>query len=132
MRLQRGVAVAGIEPMLARRVARACLHDWAHAEYVASVVKVDVAEAELLLGRLEAEGFVTHEDRDYDGKVEPWWNTTLLGSGLAGASFLKPITRAKAESLLAGVLDRAAAYNADPAKPVWIEKISLFGSMLDE
>lgn len=29
------------------------------------------------------------------------------------ASFLKPITRAKAEALLAGVLQRAAAYNSD-------------------
>jgi hypothetical protein len=61
-----------------------------------------------------------------------WWNTTLLGSGLAGASFLKPITRAKAAVLLAGVVDRATSYNADPDKPAWIERISLFGSLLDQ
>lgn len=30
------------------------------------------------------------------------------------------------------MLDRAVAYNADPDKPVWIERISLFGSLLDE
>lgn len=130
MRLQRGVTVAGIEPGVARALARACLVDWTRTEYIAHVVKVDVAEADRLLHQLESDGFVTHQTREHDGEI--LWNTTLRGSGLAGASFLKPINRAKAEALLAGVLDRAASYNADPDKPVWIEKVSLFGSLLDQ
>lgn len=108
------------------------MHDWVFTERVAYVVKVEVAEAEQLLGRLETEGYVTHEIQEYDGEPGLVWITTLRGSALAGASFLKPITREKAETLLAEVLDRATAYNADPDKPVWIERISLFGSMLDE
>lgn len=132
MRLQRGVTVAGIEPGLARNLARACLRDWTHTEHVAHLAKVDVAEAERLLRQLESERYVTQWSREHDGELAPWWNTTLLGSALASASFLKPITRAKAEALLAGVLERAASYNADPNKPVWIEKISLFGSLLDD
>lgn len=124
--------MAGIEPGVARALARACLVDWTRTEYIAHVVKTDVAEADRLLRQLESDGYVTHQTREYDGEPEVWWNTTLLGSGLAGASFLKPINRAKAEDLLAGVLDRAASYNADPDKPVWIEKISLFGSLLDQ
>ena len=124
MRLQRGVTVAGIEPGVARALARACLVDWTRTEYIAHVVKVDVAEADRLLHQLASDGYVMHQTREYDGEPEVWWNTTLLGSGLAGgASFLKPINRAKAETLLAGVLDRAASYNADPDKPVWIERI---------
>lgn len=132
MRLQRRATVAGIEPGLARAIARACLHDWTRTEYIAHVVKVDLANAERILHQLESDGYVTHQTREYAGEPELEWNTTLLGSGLAGASFLKPITRAKAETLLASVLDRAAAYNTDPDKPLWIEKISLFGSLLDE
>ncbi|MCP2284173.1 hypothetical protein APR04_003093 [Promicromonospora umidemergens] len=132
MRVQRGVTVAGIEPGVARALARACLVDWTRTEYIAHVVKVDVAEADRLLHQLESGGYVTHQSLEYDGEPEAWWNTTLLGSGLAGASFLKPINRAKAEALLAGVLDRAASYNSDPGKPVWIERISLFGSLLDQ
>ncbi|WP_460751592.1 nucleotidyltransferase domain-containing protein [Myceligenerans cantabricum] len=132
MRLQREAPVAGIDPGLARDLARACLHDWTRSAYIAHVVKADVAEAERLLGQLESEGYVARKAHERGGEAELWWNTTLRGSGLASASFLKPIIRAKAETLLAGVLDRAAAYNADPDKPLWIEKISLFGSMLNE
>jgi len=70
MRLQRGVEVAGIEPALARDVARACLHDWTHIENVAHVVKVDADEAGRLLRRLESEGYVTHENCCAPGSVE--------------------------------------------------------------
>lgn len=132
MQLQCDVPVAGIDPGLARDLARACLHDWTRSAYIAHVVKVDGAEAERLLNQLESEGYVARKARERGSDAELWWNATLRGSGLASASFLKPIIRAKAETLLAGVLDRAAAYNADPDKPLWIEKISLFGSLLDE
>ncbi|MCP2264408.1 hypothetical protein ACFQHV_23690 [Promicromonospora thailandica] len=132
MRLQRGETVARIEPGVARSLARACLVDGTRTDYIAHVVKVDVAEAERLLRQLEADGYVRHETPESDGEPEVWWNTTLPGSGLAGASFLRPINRAKAESHLAGLLDRAASYNADVDKPVWIERISLFGSLLDD
>ncbi|GAA1874446.1 hypothetical protein [Myceligenerans crystallogenes] len=130
MRLERAVAIAGIEPDLARSIARACLHDWAFTERVAHVVKIDLAQANELLRRLQTEGYVTNEPCEYEGEPDLLWSVTLRGSALAGASFLKPITRAKAEALLVGVLERAAAYNADLDKIVWIEEISLFGSLL--
>lgn len=60
------------------------------------------------------------------------WSTTLRGSALAQASFLKRISRAKAEPLLAGALERAEAYNDDPDKPLWVEQLALFGSLLNE
>ena len=40
------------------------------------------------------------------------------------ASCLKPITRAKADTLLAGVLERAAAHNADHSKPYFLTEIA--------
>lgn len=108
------------------------MHDWKFTEYVAYRAKVEAADADRLLRQLEDAGFVGRSTRNYDGRTEDVWNTTLLGSALAGASFLKPITRAKAEALLAGVLDRTRQYNADSGKPMWIDKVSLFGSVLDE
>jgi predicted nucleotidyltransferase len=58
------------------------------------------------------------------------WRTTIAGGALTMASFLKPISRAKAEQLLAGLLDRVTAYNADDTKPFVITEVTAFGSYL--
>ena len=131
MRLQRSVDVAGIEPGLAREAARACRVDWTSAEYVAERLHLPLDEAVAVLGRLEQEGFLERSEQKWGGKPTPVWTTTVSGGALAQASFLKPITREKAESLLAGVVERATIYNDDPERPLWIERITLFGSLLD-
>ena len=46
------------------------------------------------------------------------------------ASFLKPMPRARAEKLLAGVLERTDTYNADDSRSLVITKIAVFGSYL--
>lgn len=56
------------------------------------------------------------------------WQTTVAGGALTMASFLKPISRARAETLLAGVLERADEYNADDTKPFLISEIAALGS----
>ena len=132
MRLKRGAEVAGIEPGLARDVARACRDDWRFPEYVAERVHLPLQEASALLERLEAEGFLERGEEKWDGALEPVWTTAVRGGALAQASFLKPITRESAEGLLAGVVERAATYNEDPGKPIWVERLVLFGSLLDE
>jgi hypothetical protein len=43
----------------------------------------------------------------------------------------RPLTRVRAEALLASVLDRAAAYDADDTKPFRIKQLVVFGSYLD-
>jgi hypothetical protein len=47
------------------------------------------------------------------------------------ATFLRPMTRAKAESVLSGVIARAVAYNDDADKLHWIDELVVFGSYLD-
>lgn len=47
------------------------------------------------------------------------------------ASFGKPIARRTAERLVAGMLDRAREYNADPARPLYVERLRIFGSYLN-
>ena len=66
---------------------------------------------------------------DRDG--ETWWVSTIKGSALAQASFSRPITRATAERLLAGVIDRAKRFNADESHLIDITELVVFGSYLD-
>lgn len=59
-----------------------------------------------------------------------WWESTIKGSALAQASFARPVTRATAERLLAGVIDRAKRFNADGSHLIDIADLVLFGSYL--
>lgn len=132
MRLQRGVEVAGIELGIARDVARACHGDWTLAEYVAERLHLRVGETVAVLGSLQQEGFLERHEQKWGDSPKPVWTTTLSGGALAQASFLKPITRETAESLLAGVIERAVSYDDDPGKPIWVDRLTLFGSLLDD
>jgi predicted nucleotidyltransferase len=101
-------------------------------EQVARLANLDSSEVTRLLEQLAVAGFVERSNPvEAAGRGGVRWCATLRGGALANASFLKPIARAKAQVLLNGVLERAAAYNADPGKPLWIERISVFGSFLN-
>lgn len=80
-----------------------------------------------MLQQLAAEGFLDQQ-RDREGIM---WLTTISGNGLAMASFLKPIPRAKADKLLSEVLGWTTAYNADGARPRLITEVRVFGSYLN-
>ena len=56
---------------------------------------------------------------------------TVKGNALANASFGKPVSRATATRLLGQVIERARAYNADPARLLTVTEIVVFGSYLD-
>jgi DNA-binding transcriptional ArsR family regulator len=88
-------------------------------------VSKDVAEG--LLRALEREGYVELAD----GRTE-WWDVTMKGSALRQARIGRPITRAKADALLDGVIERVKAYNADPKHLLTVESLTVFGSYLDE
>ena len=127
MRLQRGVAVAGLDPQLARSVVRACQGDLTRPELIAYRAKLDSLSANRALHLLEDCGFVRYVDAD--GRVG--WVTTTAGNALAMASFNKPISRIKAQMLLAGMVERAAAYNDDDAHFLIVSRLRVFGSYLD-
>ena len=57
--------------------------------------------------------------------------TTVRGNALAQASFSRPIGDATAERHLTQVVERAAAYNADPGYLLTVKEIAVFGSYLD-
>lgn len=133
VRLQRGVGVAGVDPELARRLARGCHGDTPQeTDTVAARAGTDVTEALDGLSHLEQAGYVERSTITDSSEHGAGWVTTVRGGALANASFLKPITRQRAEALLAGVLDRAHSYNEDPVKPMWVDRIAVFGSLLDD
>jgi hypothetical protein len=90
---------------------------------------INGADSETVLISLANEGFV-HGDRE-DAHGEVWWKATIQGNALAMASFGKPISRTTADRLATGLVDRARAFNADPSRLVYVERLRIFGSYLD-
>lgn len=129
VRLQREVLIAGIEPQTARRIARACHNGWTSTGDVAAETGLPVNEVGRMLRKLEDAGFLERRNGSRPDQ-EDEWNTTVAGGALTMAKFLRPITRARAENLLTGVLERAASYDADEEKPYVISEIVVFGSYL--
>lgn len=129
VRLQRGVLIGGIEPETARAIARACHHGWVSTREVAAQLKLPPDDAGRMLRSLEDAGFLEHCDGSSAGETDEW-NATVSGGALTMAKFLKPISRARADILLAGVLERAAAFDADEEKPYVISEMLVFGSYL--
>jgi hypothetical protein len=67
------------------------------------------------------DGYLKVYNVDRDGVI--WRESTIKGSALAQASFRPPVTRATAERLLGGVIDRAKAFNADESHLVDITEL---------
>jgi hypothetical protein len=60
------------------------------------------------------------------------WQATLQGGALGNAKFIKPITRAKAEAIVAEAIERAKAVNANPDRYLYhVKRLRVFGSYLD-
>lgn len=73
---------------------------------------------------LAAEGYL---EQGEDG-----WQATMEGGALGNAKFIKPITRAKAETIVAEAIERAKAVNANPERYLhYIKRLRVFGSYLD-
>ena len=79
--------------------------------------------------RMEEAGYLARVDLGGDGYT--WWEATTSGNALAMASFGQPIRRTTADRLVTGLVGRARRYNADPAKPLYVERLRIFGSYLD-
>ncbi|EMY33000.1 hypothetical protein D477_017252 [Arthrobacter crystallopoietes BAB-32] len=88
-----------------------------------------VEDAEAAFAHMEEAGYLAKVDLGDDGYV--WWEATTLGNALAMASFGKPVRRRTADRLVAGMVERAGEYNSDPNKPLYVERLRIFGSYLD-
>lgn len=102
--------MAGIEPEMARRLARAC-GSGSPTEDVAFRVGISADECKIAIGEaLEADGFVERSERVLHNESWVEWTLTVRGGALSMASFVKPITRSGAEADFSDERLRADAY----------------------
>ncbi|MGY2747461.1 hypothetical protein [Arthrobacter sp. UYCu723] len=129
MRIAKTDIIAGLPAADARYFLRRVSHADFDEEWARSLLNSrGAADPGSTLTRFEEDGYIERADHSPDGL---WWMTTTLGNALAMASFGKPITRKTADRLVAEMLDRARAYNADPGKPSYVKLLRLFGSYLN-
>lgn len=128
MRVSKTDVIAGMPAGLARSIVRKFRGREMVAESVAGLLEDTGYEIDAVFAALEAAGYMERVRTDSDGDI--WWDTTIQGNALAMAGFGRPISRPIADRLLAGLLDRARAYNADPGKPMFIDALKVFGSYL--
>lgn len=130
MRIARTDIIAGLPSTLARDVTRQYRGQEGTSGWAAEILRRGgFDDVEGVFSALQAEGYL--EIYREDGE-DVWWTNTIKGNALSMASFGKPITRATADRLLAGLVDRAREYNADPGKPMFIQQLRVFGSYLDD
>ncbi|WP_159601422.1 hypothetical protein [Agromyces humi] len=125
VRITRDMTIAGVPAETARAIAREYRSFATGPESAQHFVGEDAAR---VLQALVDEGYLQRTD---DEQGVPSWGTTLAGSALAMATFAKPIKRATADRLIAEIIERAQAFNADPRHLVSAGKVVVFGSYLD-
>lgn len=129
MRLAKDDTVCGIPAPAARALLRRIgIHSWYRTGAEEALAALGVSEPAQAIDDLVRGGMLVVAAED-DG--EEALEVTTSGSAVAMASFGRPITRATAERLLAGLLERAMAYNEDTSKPLFVRRLRVFGSYLD-
>lgn len=128
MRISREQIICGV-PAIALRDAFKRLDSSWDIEYLAGLLKVPSEQAQECLSCLLGEGYVEPDSEVHGRQL---FRVTLKGGALTLASALKPISRLKAESLVAEVVKRAREVNADPGQLYRVAKLTVFGSYLSD
>jgi len=129
VRVSKDDTICGLAAPAARQLVRAYFDD-RPVEVACDILGVSQDAARDQMRAFEAAGYVERGGLAR-GAGDDWWATTVKGNALANASFGKPISRATATRLLGQVIERARAYNADPARLLTVTEIVVFGSYLD-
>ena len=129
MRVAKSDMICGLAAPTARQLMRA-YYDDRPVEVACDVLGVNQNAARDQMRAFEAAGYVLRSGLA-QAAGDDWWTTTVKGNALANASFGKPVSRSTATRLLGQVIDRARAYNTDPARLLTITEIVVFGSYLD-
>lgn len=129
MRVSKDDQICGLAAPTARQLMRAYFDD-RPVKVACDILGMSQDAARDQMRAFEATGYVERSGLTHVGD-DDWWATTVKGNALANASFGKPISRATATRLLGQVIERARAYNADPARLLTVAEIVVFGSYLD-
>jgi predicted nucleotidyltransferase len=131
LRIDANAAIAG-QPIkrireLLRRMGNA---HWSHLQ-IAEFFQIDPTQAIALIGEMVACGFLDDCERR-PGEITRFYQCGPQGLRLASARLLKPITRAKAEAIIAAFLQRVESINARPELLERVREVRVFGSYLEE
>jgi hypothetical protein len=129
VRVSKNDTICGLAAPIARQLMRVYFDD-RPVEVAGDILGVSQDAARDQMRAFEAAGYVEPGGLAH-GAGDDWWATTVKGNALANASFGKPISRATATRLPGQVVERARAYNADPARLLTVTEIVVFGSYLD-
>ena len=133
MRITPDMTIAGYPAIRVRQLVRRVFRfdRWRHKD-VASEMGISVRKAGRLVTALVDEGYLEPVTPDYPGHAR--WAVTRKGAGLAMASAAKPIHRATAERLVAGVLERCSVLADWKAHPYAfrVVEVLVFGSYLTD
>ena len=145
--LRHGDEICGFPAVRAGYAARTVdARQWCSAGVVARELRISLPEARALLLAMEGGGYLTrytgllpdgHDGAWLDGEedgAEPlvlWHLTSPDGMQLAKAHTGSPLSRAVAEALLEGFLDRVRTVNRDPRATHVIDSVLLYGSLAE-
>jgi hypothetical protein len=91
--------------------------------------KADLAKGRAFLDEMIARGWLEpHKDRN--GKTDGSYRCSTAGRSLALANLLNAMPRAKADKVVADLIDRARAINANPELLYWVKELRAFGSFI--
>ena len=128
--IRRDQVIAGLVAPAAREVMRRLSgRSMRWADFEELVAEAGAADPVVTCRELSELGLVERTEHSSEG--DPWLTTTVAGTALGKARIGTPMTRAKADTILAGVLQRVQEVNADPDALWWVESVELFGSMND-
>ena len=143
MKINPADTVAGVAIMKVRDFLRKEPHDAWTLDYVARALEISLAVARDIVQELEGNGFLVSKtrgewredhvavqgaDRDLDARA---WSTTIKGNALGMASAAPSVKRSTAERVLKEFLDRVDELVNRDEYLYTVERVVLFGSMLD-
>lgn len=130
MRLQPKTLIAGVPARDLRSAFRHINYGSGSTAGFSEWLKLPKAEMQRVLDELVADGFLCVEDDRFDASKK-WYSLTVRGSAVVNAHFVKPMTRARADELVAQIVERCHATNADGELLCYVQEIVVFGSYAD-
>ena len=131
MRLDPDATVAGQPIKNVRELLRRIDNGhWSRRE-IADFFHIDTAQAEALIAELAERGFLQVSELR-PGESERLYECGPQGPRVASARLLKPISRAKADALVAAFLERVKMVNAWSELLERVCEVHVFGSYLEE
>jgi predicted nucleotidyltransferase len=132
LRLDKNATIAGQPIKRVRELLRRMMGSahWSDRE-IADFFHIDDVKAHALIDEMAVRGFL-QDSEQRPGDSRRFYECGPQGSRLASARLLKPITRQKADVIIARLLQRVERVNARPELLERVCEVRVFGSYLEE